>query len=609
MTEIQTPVPPPSVDDRTEFEALIDQFLAPEGVSEGDIVKGRVLRVGHDHVTVDIGYKSEGRIPIDEFLDRQGELTVKEGDSVDVYVEYVDDEEGEIGLSREKAQKLRFWEQIAECCEKDDVIEGTIVSRVKGGLKVDIGVEAFLPGSQVDIRSSRNLEKYIGETYRFKVIKFNRKRGNVVLSRRVLLEEEREALKRQTLSNLEVGQIVRGVIKNLTDYGAFVDLGGIDGLLHVTDMSWGRVSHPAELFKVGDEVDVKVLKFDPETERVSLGVKQITPDPWLSVEDRYHVDQHIHGRVVSLTDYGAFIEIEPGVEGLVHVSEMSWTKRIKHPSEILKEGDEVEAVILEIDAKNKRIGLGMKQAQENPWSNITDRYPIGSVVRGKVRNVTNFGIFVGIEDGIDGLVHISDLTWSPKVRHPGELYKKGDEVEAMVLHVDPKAQKFSLGIKQLLPDPWERIEQRLPIGSVVEGKVSRILDFGAVVEIDEYLEGFIHISEMSHERIESVGKVLKVGEKVRAKVINLIPEERKIGLSIRRLTDEEARADLSKFTQQQRRRATFGDVMREQLGEQFADLVAAADAKESSDDSATAAESPAEATPAEEKVPEGASTE
>lgn len=538
-----------------DFDALFEEYLGKSDIVDGAIVEGTVLAVSKDFATVDIGYKSEGLIPLDEFM-KEGKIEVNVGEVVEVYVEALENESGLVELSKEKAHKLKIWDQISEACERDELVEGVIVSRVKGGLTVDIGVKAFLPGSQVDLRPVRNLEKYIGERYEFKVIKFNKKRGNIVLSRRVLLEKERESLKKQTLDTLEEGISVTGVVKNITDYGCFVDLGGIDGLLHITDMSWGRVNHPNELFEVGDEIKVKVLKFDADSERVSLGMKQITEDPWAIVEQSYVIGQRVSGKVVSLTDYGAFIEIAEGVEGLIHVSEMSWTKRVKHPSKLLEEGEDVEAVILDIDPSQKRISLGLKQTEENPWVLLEERYPIGAKVRGKVRNITNFGIFVGIEDGIDGLVHISDLSWSPKITHPQELFEKGDEVEAMVLHIDPEKERFSLGIKQLESDPWEDIDRRFPIGNLIEGKVTKLLDFGAIVELDPLIEGLIHISELSHEKVESVESVVKEGDVVRAKVINLIPEERKIGLSVKRLSQEESQADYEEFLEQQSNQAT-----------------------------------------------------
>ena len=553
--------------DLENFEALLAEFEAKSGAKEGEIVKGTVIFVSKDFVTVDIGYKSEGQIPIEEFVGVDGALSIKVGDHIDVYLESQENEHGQIELSKEKADKLKIWDEINDCVERDELVEGIITGRVKGGLTVDIGVKAFLPGSQVDLRPVRNLEKYIGESHKFKVIKFNKRRGNIVLSRRALLEAERENLKAKTLETLEVGQTLKGVVKNITEYGCFVDLGGIDGLLHITDMSWGRVSHPTEMFEVGDEVEVMVLKFDPKTERVSLGLKQVSDDPWVSVPARFRVGDRVKGKVVSLTDYGAFVELEPGVEGLIHVSEMSWTKRVKHPSKVVNVGDAVEAVILDVDTENKRISLGMKQTEDNPWDVLKERYPVGTVVRGKIRNITNFGLFVGIEEGIDGLVHVSDLSWSNKIKNPADHFQKGDEIEAVVLHIDSEKERFSLGVKQLTRDPWDAVEEKYPPGSVVPGKVTKILDFGAIVEIEDAIEGLIHISELSSEKIANVTDVVKEGQDVRAKVISLIPEERKIGLSIKRLSDEENDPDYAKFLATQRSEATtkLGDVFATKL--------------------------------------------
>ena len=408
-----------------DFEAAFLDWEKQQNVLEGEIVRGTVLSVNKDFVIVDIKYKSEGQIPVQEFIDLEGAVTVKAGDEIDVYVENRENDNGLVELSKEKADRLKIWDEIAEACENEELVEGVITARVKGGLTVDIGVKAFLPGSQVDLRPVRNLEKYIGQRFHFKVIKFNKKRGNIVLSRRALLEKQREALKSQTLNKLEVGMVVDGIVKNITEYGAFIDLGGIDGLLHITDMSYARVNHPSELFEVGQEVKVKVLKYDADRERVSLGLKQNSEDPWMNIEARYAIGQRVKGKVVSLTDYGAFIELEGGVEGLIHISEMSWTKRVKHPSKVLSLGDEVEAQILEIDSRGKRISLGMKQIEQNPWDVLASTYPVGTKVKGVVRNITNFGIFIGIEDGIDGLCHVTDLSWSHKVKHPAGHLQKG----------------------------------------------------------------------------------------------------------------------------------------------------------------------------------------
>lgn len=549
-----------------DFESLLEHYDQAD-IREGEVVPGRIIRIEPDYVLVDIGFKSEGRIPIHEFQDAEGNLTVKEGDETLVYVESIENEDGLLELSKEKAEKLKIWEEIANAYERDGVVEGTIVSRVKGGLTVDIGVRAFLPGSQIDLRPVRDLDRYIGQTFKFKVIKFNRRRGNIVLSRRALLEREREQMKAETLATLQVGQVVEGTIMNITDYGCFVDLGGIDGLLHITDMSWGRINHPSEMVKIGDRIKVKVLKFDPGSERVSLGLKQLTEDPWTRAAERYHEGDRVKGKVVSLAEYGAFVELEPGIEGLIHVSEMSWTKKVKHPSKILSVGDEVEAVVLHVDAKNKRIALGLKQTEINPWQLLAEKYPPGTRVKGKVRSVTSFGVFVGIEEGIDGLIHTQDISWSRKVKNPAELFRKGDEVECVVLHVDPEKERISLGIKQLTEDPWERVQETYPIGSIVKGKVTKILDFGAIVELSDEIEGLVHISEIRPEKVDNVGKVLKVGDEVTAMVINLIPEERKLALSIRRYLEAQESGDYQEYLKSQTPSAptTIGDLIREKI--------------------------------------------
>jgi len=520
-------------DDSVSFAELLEQSYARDEVREGEIVKGTVISVGKDFVLVDVGYKSEGMIAINEFNYENGQPSVSAGDVLDVLVEARENDNGIIILSKEKADKLKVWDEISAACERDEVVKGRVIARVKGGLSVDIGVKAFLPGSQVDLRPIRNLDKLIGETFDFKVIKFNKKRGNIVLSRRVLLEREREEQKKVTLQTLEEGAVMKGVVKNITEYGAFIDLGGIDGLLHITDMSWGRVNHPGELFQVGDELTVKVLKFDREQERVSLGLKQIQEDPWTTVPQKFPVGQRVRGKVVSLTDYGAFVELVPGVEGLIHVSEMSWTKRVKHPSKLVNIGDEVEALVLDIDFANKRISLGMKQIEPNPWTQLEQRYPVGAVIRGQVRNITDFGIFVGIEEGIDGLVHISDLSWTTRVKHPSEMFEKGDEVEAVVLNIDVENERFSLGIKQLHEDPWSRIPQAYPRGARVKGKVTKITDFGLFCEIEPGIEGLVHVSEIADEHVDDPRKFAKIGDEPEVMIIDIDPEERKIGLSIK----------------------------------------------------------------------------
>src|SRR5438105_6909524 len=547
------------------FADLFEESLKHEDVKEGDIVKGTVIQVGKAHVIVDIGCKSEGAIPLHEFSGADGAVSIKVGDEIDVFLESREDENGLCILSREKADRLKVWDEISAACERDELIEGTISARVKGGLSVSVrgGVKAFLPGSQVDLRPVRNLDAYIGKSHRFKVIKFNKKRGNIVLSRRVLLEKERAELKEQTLDKLKEGQVVEGIVKNLTEYGAFIDLGGIDGLLHITDMSWGRVTHPSELFQVGDHVRVKVLKFNADTERVSLGLKQISEDPWTHAQEKYPPGTVVRGKVVSLKDYGAFIELEQGIEGLVHISEMSWTRRVKHPSKMVAVGDVVEAVVLDIDPSQNRISLGMKQLEPNPYESLVQKYPPGTVVRGKVRNIADFGIFVEIEDGIDGLVHISDMSWTQRVKHPSELYQKGDEVEAAVLNIDTTEgdkPKISLGIKQLIGDPWDRIPFDYPVGKVVAAKVQKVLDFRAFTRLEKDIEGLIHVSEISDERVEDPRSVLKAGQEVKAEIISIDSAERTIGLSMKAAQRSEELAEAQRYTVGTSG-ATLGDVV------------------------------------------------
>src|SRR5512146_2184357 len=551
------------------FAALFAESLKKEEVKEGEILRGTVIAVGKDYAIVDVGYKSEGQVPLEEFRLADGSVGVKPGDVVDVLLESRENDMGMVVLSKEKADRFKVWDEISAACERDELIEGVITTRVKGGLSVTIrgGVKAFLPGSQVDLRPVRNLDAFLNQSFKFKVIKFNKKRGNIVLSRRVLLEKERAALKESTLERLKEGQIVEGIVKNLTEYGAFIDLGGIDGLLHITDMSWGRVTHPSELFQVGDHVRVKVLKFNADTERVSLGLKQITEDPWTHAEEKYPPGTVVRGKVVSLKDYGAFIELEEGIEGLVHVSEMSWTRRVKHPSKVVAVGDVVEAVVLDIDAKANRISLGMKQLEANPYEALTSKYPPGTVVRGKVRNIADFGIFVEIEEGIDGLVHISDMSWTQRVKHPSELYQKGDEVEAAVLNIDTTEgdkPKISLGIKQLIGDPWDRLPFDYPVGKVVTAKVQKVLDFGAFVELEKGIEGLIHVSEISDERVEDPRTVLQPGQEVKAEIISIDQAERKIGLSMKAANRSAELAEAQGYSGSAPG-ATLGDVFRNKL--------------------------------------------
>ncbi len=533
------------------FEDLLKQEFNRDDVQEGEIISAHVLSVNKDFVLVDVGYKSEGLIPTNEFPLINGEPQIKVGDKVEVLVETRENEYGHMVLSKEKADRLKVWDEISAACERDEVVEGVIIGRVKGGLQVDIGVRAFLPGSQVDLRPIRNLEKMIGERFQFRVIKFNKKRGNIVLSRRVLLEKDREEKRKVTLKHLKEGAVLEGIVKNLTDYGAFVDLGGVDGLLHVTDMSWGRVQNPNGLFEVGQTVKVVVLKYDEENERVSLGMKQTQEDPWQMAQKEFPVGMRVKGKVVSLTDYGAFIELRPGVEGLIHVSEMSWTKRVKHPSKIVNIGDEIDALVLDIDQENKRISLGMKQVEPNPWTMLEEKYPVGTVIRGQVRNITDFGIFIGIEEGIDGLVHISDLSWTQRVKHPSDMFQKNDEVEAVVLNIDVPNERFSLGIKQLHEDPWGRIPQVYPRGARVTGTVNKVTDFGAFIEIEPGIDGLCHVSEFSEEHIEDPRSFLKPGDQVDVMIIDNDKEERKIGLSIKAVKKAEKGLDYRAYLAEQ----------------------------------------------------------
>src|SRR5450432_952518 len=551
-----------------DFAALLAESFSQDNVKEGEILRGTVISVGKDFAIVDVGYKSEGQVSLEEFRMADGSIGVKSGDVVDVLLEARENDMGMVVLSKEKADRFKVWDEISAACERDELIEGVITARVKGGLSVTIrgGVKAFLPGSQVDLRPVRNLDAFLNQSFKFKVIKFNKKRGNIVLSRRVLLEKERAALKESTLERLKEGQIVEGIVKNLTEYGAFIDLGGIDGLLHITDMSWGRVTHPSELFQVGDHVRVKVLKFNVETERVSLGLKQISEDPWTHAQEKYPPGTVVRGKVVSLKDYGAFIELEEGIEGLVHISEMSWTRRVKHPSKVVAVGDTVEAVVLDIDPRQNRISLGIKQLEPNPFASLKEKYPPGTVVKGVIRNIADFGIFVEIEEGIDGLVHVSDLSWTQRVKHPSELYQKGDEVEAVVLNIDFDGEKpkVSLGIKQLVPDPWDRIPYDYPVGKIVECKVIKVLDFGAFVEIEKGVEGLIHVSEFSEDRVEDAKGFVKPGQMLKAEIIGVDTAERKIGLSFRSATRAEEMSEAQGFSGGAPT-ATLGDVMRDKL--------------------------------------------
>lgn len=550
-----------------DFEKLFTESVKEQDFKMGDIVTGTVVEVQSDYVLVDINYKSEGLIPINEFRVVDGVRSVKPGDQVEVLIDRIENENGMIGLSKNKADMMRAWSDISKAAENEEVIEGTVIAKVKGGLSVDIGVTAFLPGSQIDLRPVRNMDAYIGKKFKFKVIKFNKKRGNIVLSRRALLEEERETMRSQTLDQIKEGSVVTGLVKNITDYGAFIDLGGMDGLLHITDMSWGRIKHPSELINVGDEIQVKVLKFDSEKERVSLGLKQLQPDPWETVKQQFPVGAKLRGKVVSLAEYGAFVELAEGIEGLIHVSEMSWTKRVKHPSQIVNVGDEVEVQVLEVDTENRRISLGMKQLQANPWVELKESYPPGTIIEGEIKSVTDFGIFIGVEEGIDGLVHISDFSWTRRVNHPSEMFTKGQKVRAVVLGVDIENERFSLGIKQLEGDPWQNIESKYAVGTQHEVKVTKTADFGVFVELESDIEGLIHISELSTERVNKPEEFVKPGETLKAEIISIDKDARKIGLSSKLVKLRESKADVDDYVKKatSTSKSTLGDLFAEQL--------------------------------------------
>jgi small subunit ribosomal protein S1 len=529
---------------------------------EGEIVKGVVIKIDRDEIMVDVGYKSEGYIPLSEFgTNPDGTPKVKIGDVVDVYLLRKEDQDGLVVLSKEIADQKIVWDRIAEAYERGEIIQGKIVKRIKGGLKVEIeNVKAFLPASQVELRPVQNFDRYIGKTLDMKVIKLSKRRRNIVLSRRLILEEERESKRQSTLSTLEVGQVREGVVKNITQFGAFIDLGGVDGLLHKSDMSWGRVNHPSEVVSVGDKLEVMVLSVDAEASKISLGMKQKTQDPWLSVETQYPVDSVITGKVVSIVDYGAFIELEPGVEGLIHVSEMSWTRRIPHPSKMLKKGDTIQVKVLDVDATKQKISLGLKQLQLNPWEVLANKYPIGARIRGKVRNLTDFGAFVEIEEGIDGLIHVSDLSWAKRAMNPSDILKEGDEVEAVVLSIDPEKQRVSLGLKQIEPDPWVLVPEKYAIGSIVRGRIVNITNFGAFAKLEEGVEGLIHISELDEKHVDNPSEVVSISDELDLKVISLDPEERRIGLSLKEAKTDQERSIVTQYIEETRSdRTTLAD--------------------------------------------------
>ena len=545
-------------DENIGFKELYEQSL--QSVQMGGVLNGKVVQINPDSVMVDVGWKTEGYIPAKELRDEKGNITINIGDEIEVLVDRRD-QDGNLVLSRDKAAKIKIWDDVKLACEQNTPVKGTVVERVKGGLSVDIGIPAFLPGSQVDIRPVRDLDRFVGQSFLFNVLKYDRKRNNVVLSRRTILEKEREAEKRETLLNIEEGKIVEGVIKNITDYGLFIDLGGIDGLLHVTDISWGRITRPSDHFSKGEKIRVKVLSFDRDKERVALGLKQLASNPWETIKDKYPLHAIVEGRVVNLTDYGVFVELETGVEGLIHVSEMFWTREIKHPSKVLSVGQRLQVMILDINTETKRISLGLKQTTPNPWETLKTKYPEGSIIKGVIRNITNFGIFVGVEEGIDGLIHMSDISWKQRVKHPSEMFKKGQEVEVMVLNIDVK---FSLGLKQLEKNPWEELSVRYPSGSVVSGKVTNITDFGIFVEIEEGIEGLVHISELSSRRVKSSSELFALNDTVTAVVKNVDPKSRKIRLSIK---DYEASSEGNTANQYINNRENIGSSLSKALAD------------------------------------------
>ena len=570
MTEELNQTPQDNSDEEMSFAELFEMEENNTVVNVGDVAIGTIIGTADDYVLVDVGDKAESYIAKSEFqLDEGIEFNV--GDTFEVFVERRKDEGGLL-LSRDKAIAIKVWEDIAKIQEADGTIEGKVENRVKGGMSVNIGVPAFLPYSQIDLRPVKDLDALIGESFDFKILKFNRKRNNVVISRRAILEEARAKLREKMRSVLEEGQIIKGAITNITDYGLFIDMGGMDGLCHITDLSWGRVSHPAKLYKVGQELEVKVLKYDKEHDRVSLGVKQLKADPWATVAERFPVAEKTMGKVVSITDYGVFVELEEGVEGLIHVSEMTWSKKPRHPSKMVTVGDELEIMVLNIEPETKRISLGMKQLLPNPWDLVTDNYPVGSVIEGKVKNITDFGIFIGIEEGIDGLIHVSDLSWTERIKHPSEKYAKGETIQAVVLKIDKEHERFSLGIKQLEPDPWQAAYNNFPSGTIIEGKITNVTDFGVFVQLEEGIEGLVHVSEISKDKVKTPVGMYEVGDTLKAIVINVSAKDRKIGLSIKTLEEDGEEGAAENYAKKKEEAAaaapsTFGDLLKAAAGD------------------------------------------
>ncbi len=553
-----------SIQDSDNFMELYEESL--KSIHEGKVIKGEIVQIDKEFVLVDIGYKSEGQIRISEFVNLEGQLTAKVGDKVDVLLVRKEDKDGRIILSKEKAAMVKIWDDVEEAYKNHDTVRGKIISRVKGGLSVDIGVQAFLPGSQADMRPVRDLGTLVGAEHDFRVIKYEKRQGNIVLSRRAALEAERKALREKTLELLEKDAILEGIVRNITDYGLFIDLGGIDGLVHITDMSWGKIGHPSEIYQIGDKITVMILSFDKERERVSLGIKQLTPDPWTGAQDKYPVGVSITGRIERLKEYGAFVEVEEGMEGLIHVSEMSWTRKTKHPSQILSVGNIVEAKILSLDIAKKRISLSIKQLEQNPWDTIAENYPIGAIIEGKIKNITDFGIFIGIDEGIDGLVHISDISWTKKINHPSELYGKSEEVQAVILDIDKENERFSLGIKQLTPDPWNEIPEKYKPGTQVSGTVTNVTDFGLFVEVEEGIEGLIHISQLPKGKQDNPLEGFQVKDEIQAEVVNVSKEDKRIGLSIRKLKESSGKGIHNSYVNNQKQATSnIGALLKEKM--------------------------------------------
>ncbi len=573
MTENRTQPANAAEDNDLEEMSFAELFEQEENntvINVGEVATGVVVAINSDAVLIDVGDKAESYISLSEFRHEDQEKEIKVGDEFEVFIEKRKDEGGLL-LSREKAIAIKVWEQIARIQEDDGTIEGRIDNRVKGGMSVDIGVPAFLPYSQIDLRPVKDLDALIGQTFEFKILKFNRKRNNVVISRRAILEEQRASMRERMRTTLEEGQTIRGAITNITDYGLFIDLGGMDGLCHITDLSWGRVSHPSKLYTVGEEIEVKILKYDKNSDRVSLGVKQLKSDPWERVPEQYSPETQVTGKVVSITDYGVFVELEEGVEGLVHISEMSWSKKPRHPSKVVAVGDEIAVQVLNVEAATKRISLGMKQLQPNPWDVVEETYPVGAVIEGKIKNITDFGIFIGIEEGIDGLIHVSDLSWTERIKHPSEKYAKGETIQAVVLKIDKENERFSLGIKQLEPDPWQAASSNYPIGSIVEGNITNVTDFGVFVQLEEGIEGLVHVSEISKDKVKTPVGMFNIDDSLQSMVINVSADDRKIGLSIKAMEEkEENGGELpGEYTQKQSDApSTFGDLLMAAAGEE-----------------------------------------